>query len=255
MSKKTPKEKQAAAKALTDAAGIRLRQPDRSGPKEKTLLQFADERSLFDRADDRQRQLNRERGLPEEAGIIKSAQKIKTAKKTRKTTEDESESESDSDSDDEEPAVSPLAERILDTLLWCVSLATLHFTLDVLVQNQYAISLEWPVVIQRALLALVVFVPLFYGLHRHPSDPRLLFLRSSLVIQDRLRQALFFMTSTLAGCYLIHITNNYSYLAVMEQAPPIGCLWVWSVIEMDLAWAVSSLAIAGGFLKYMGYGI
>ncbi|EPE04015.1 hypothetical protein F503_04863 [Ophiostoma piceae UAMH 11346] len=243
MRKKTPKQKQEAASA-TDATGIRLQQPDRSGPKGKTLLQFADDRSLFDRADERQRQLNRERGLPEDTGIIKKKAK----------PEDDSDSESD-DEDDDGPAVSPRAERILDTLLWCISLATLHFTLDVLVQNQYAVSLEWPVVIWRALLALGVFVPLFYNLHRHPLDPRLLFLRSPPVIQDRVRQALFFATSTLAGCYLIHITNNYGYIAVMEQAPPLGCLWVWSVIEMDLAWAVSSLAIAGAFMKLKGYGI
>jgi hypothetical protein len=44
-------------------------------------------------------------------------------------------------------------------------------------------------------------------------------------------------------------------MAIMKQAPPIGCLWVWSVIELDLPWAVLSLAGAGGFLWQNGYSI
>ena len=73
--------------------------------------------------------------------------------------------------------------------------------------------------------------------------------------QSPLRQAIFFATSVAAGCYLIHVTNTFSYLAVMKQAPPLGCLWVWSVIEMDLPWATLSLAGAGFFLWSRGYSI
>lgn len=61
--------------------------------------------------------------------------------------------------------------------------------------------------------------------------------------------------SVCSGCYLIHITNTYGYLAVMKQAPPVGCLWVWSVIELQLPWAVLSLAVAGAYLKVRGYDI
>jgi len=66
---------------------------------------------------------------------------------------------------------------------------------------------------------------------------------------------MFFVTSILAGCYLIHITNTSGYMAVMKQAPPIGCLWVWSVIELELPWAVISLMGAATFLWRMGYSI
>ncbi|CAK7199461.1 hypothetical protein SEUCBS139899_002141 [Sporothrix eucalyptigena] len=224
-----------------NAAGIRLVQPDRSGPSGKTLLDFAGEQNLFQQADARQRQLNKERGMPEKKGV--------------NNEEDDDDSSDEEDQDDEED-ISPRAERILDTALWCVSLAMLHFTLDVLVQNQYAVEIEWHVIIRRALQALAVFSLLFYQLHRHTSDPRLLFFRRStpIAVQDRLRQALFFVTSTLTGCYLIYIQNEYSYMAVMMQAPPLGCLWIWSVIEMDLLWSVPSLALAGGFMLFNGYG-
>ena len=70
-----------------------------------------------------------------------------------------------------------------------------------------------------------------------------------------LRQAVFFLASVGAGCYLIHVSNRFGYLAVMKQAPPLGCLWLWAVVELDLPWAVLSLAAAALFLWHGGYDI
>ncbi|CAK7567608.1 MAG: hypothetical protein SEPTF4163_005575 [Sporothrix epigloea] len=234
------------ANSSTDAAGIRLVQPDRSAPSGKTLLDFASGQNLFEQADARQRQLDKERGLPLKKPTVGDEEE-----------EDDEDDDDDEDSDEDNAAISPRVERIFDTFLWCVSIAIMHFTLDVLVQNQYAIEIEWPDIVRRSLQALAVFSLLFYNLHRHASDPRLLPLRRGLPlhVQDRIRQALFFTTSSLAGCYLVYITNEYSYMAVLMQAPPLGCLWVWSVIEMDLLWATPSLAIVVIFMVYNGYGI
>ncbi len=88
-------------------------------------------------------------------------------------------------------------------------------------------------------------------MHRHPSNPALLGLPTQYC--SALRQVFFLATSVGAGCYLIHVTNRYGYLAVMRQAPPLGCLWVWSVVELDLALAVLSLACAGGYMWQKGY--
>ncbi|KAK9783495.1 hypothetical protein SCAR479_00054 [Seiridium cardinale] len=106
------------------AAQIPLSQPDRSGPSEKTLLELAQERQLFDQADVRQRKLDK-----------------------KPIVQDEEE-------DAEEAEISSTAERILDVMLWSVSLSMLHFTLDVLVQQQYAVELSWIKAITRTLTAL-----------------------------------------------------------------------------------------------------
>lgn len=108
------------------AKDIKLRQPDRSGPTEKTLLQLAEERNLFDMADQQQSRNDQAKG--------------KAANATAK-----------SDEDDE---LSPAAERIMETLLYAVCMAMLHFTLDYLVQYQYAMEIEMPKIIQRTLVAL-----------------------------------------------------------------------------------------------------
>lgn len=108
-----------------DASNIKLKHPDRSGPSEPTLLQLADERNLFQQALDREKELKRQ-----------------------KTRASKSSGESDSDEDDDEKeaevaGLPPRVEQIMDTLLWTISLSMLHFTLDVLVQNQYAVELSW----------------------------------------------------------------------------------------------------------------
>ncbi|KAI2636288.1 hypothetical protein GGS26DRAFT_487834 [Hypomontagnella submonticulosa] len=142
----------------------------------------------------------------------------------------------------------------MDAILWSVSLSMLHFTLDVLVQHQYAISIIWPQIIIRALQACAVFTFLIYVLHPHASSPS--FVPGLPVkFQAPLRQAIFFVASICSGCYLIHISNRYGYLAVMKQSPPLGCIWVWSVIELDLLYAVLSLVCTFGFFWQGGYTI
>ena len=91
-----------------------------------------------------------------------------------------------------------------------------------------------------------------YVLHAHSSDEPLL-PGLPRKWQYGMRQAIFFATAVIAGCYLIYTTNWHGYLAVMKQAPPLGCLWIWSVIELDLTWAVCSLAVAALFMWQGGF--
>lgn len=122
---------------------IKLRQPDRSGPSEKTLLEIAEERGLFAQADQKEKEnedANRKRALP------------KTATRVRVRQEQD---------DEDDNVLSPTAERVLETMLWTVSLAMLHFTLDVLVQHQFSIDqVQWPQVCIRAVQALMGELPL-----------------------------------------------------------------------------------------------
>jgi len=63
--------------------------------------------------------------------------------------------------DDEEPSVGRLGESIL----WSISLTMLHFTLDVLVANQYAMQIIWPDLISRTFQAFPSEIPLLYREH------------------------------------------------------------------------------------------
>jgi len=111
-------------------SNIKLKQPDRSGPSEKTLLQLAEERGLFDQAKKRESEIGK-KAAPSPVPIARPAG-------------------SQDNDDDDDAGLPPAAERVLETLLWSVSLAMLHFTLDVLVHHQYSVdSIVWPKVILR----------------------------------------------------------------------------------------------------------
>jgi hypothetical protein len=198
------------------AGKMHLAQPDRSGPSEQTLLDLAQERDLFGQADRKQNK----------AAPSPNAQDL----------------------------MSPSAERIMETALYSLSLATLHLMFDALVQHQYAMEVSWPSIFTRAILAVVVFSLLVYVFHPHYSSPVLLPILPQKY-QEHLRQAIFFGTGISAGCYLIYITNEFSYIAVLKRAPPLGCLWVWSVLELNLPLAVASVACAGGYFWQGGYAI
>jgi hypothetical protein len=110
---------------------IKLSQPDRSAPTEKTLLDLAQERNLFEQA--RQREQER-----------------KAAKASSKGNA----SNSADDDDVPDPAVlSPGAERYLESFLWVSTLAMLHFTLDVLVHSQYGVEIKWDSITKRTAIA------------------------------------------------------------------------------------------------------
>lgn len=109
------------------AKDIKLRQPDRSGPTEKTLLQIAEDQNLFNLAAKQQR---KNKGSTQSGGgdIADNAE-------------------------GDEAGLSSAADRLMDTLLYAVCLAMLHFTLDFLVQHQYAMEIEYREIVKRAFQA------------------------------------------------------------------------------------------------------
>lgn len=60
--------------------------------------------------------------------------------------------------------------------------------------------------------------------------------------------------SCVSGCALAYVTNSKGYLYNMKRSPPLGCLWLWAVWELDLAWALPSLAVTLFYMWMHGYG-
>lgn len=232
-----------------DPAPYTLQHPDR-GPvvDGKTLIDIARERQLFD--------------------------------SPRVTELPSSDDDEDPDDEQEPPTISPTAERVLESALWTVSLAMLHFTFDVLVQHQYGTDINWRQITERTVaawastfslhfypvshissvtstvssLTIAVFLFLFYPLHPHESNPNFIPLLPTKY-QSTARQVIFFTMSVASGCYLIYVTNSYGYLHTMKRAPPLGCFWLWAVIELDLIWATTSLVCAAAYIYINGYSI
>ncbi len=101
--------------------GIELAQPDRSGPKGKTLFELAEERQgLLDK------------GKPFPKATINTPSRDDDTHKANIVEEID------------EP-IGPLGQAVFFTS----TLAMLHFTLDVLVQHQYKQDIEWGTIVRR----------------------------------------------------------------------------------------------------------
>jgi hypothetical protein len=196
--------------AEIDQEGVEylLKHPDRSGPKGKTLFELAEER---------QRELNK--GKPVKWNL-----------------------DEDNTPEGERPFNDEPIGALGNAILYSISLATLHLTLDVLVYSQYREEVIWSEIFGRAGTVLPIFFLVVYLLHakicfRFPT----------------LRNIFFLTVSVIAGCYMVYSGNVNGYFFVMKTAPPIGALWIWSVIEMTLPYAVASVLTVLGYLLWNGF--
>lgn len=129
-----------------------------------------------------------------------------------------------------------------EALVWSTSLAMLHFTLDVLVWHQYRQEIIWPEIWKKTFTILPALFMVIW------------FLKTATAMRWKwTRQVFFFGLSVVAGCYLLHSGNKDGYYAVMKRAPPVGTLWVWSCIEMDLYFALAHVGIVGFYMWWNGY--
>ncbi|MCJ1366708.1 hypothetical protein MMC16_005838 [Acarospora aff. strigata] len=156
-------------------------------------------------------------------------------------------SNSDGDDKDDDP-IGPVGNAIF----LAMTLSMLHFTLDVLVHHQYRQEIAWAEIGWRTagafpLLTLLSLLPHHLPFRSSsPSHPK--------PHPSRLHNPIFLLLSLLSGTYLLHIANVSTYYAVMKRAPAIGTLWVWSVVEMELKWAVAGVVgVLGWGVGWMGY--
>ncbi len=149
----------------------------------------------------------------------------------------------------------------LDTLLLSAPLSALNFTLSFLTHHQYAqpdlLSTAVPSLLKQTLFiafpTLTLLIHLAHG-HAFPAP--------AIYISPRIRQGIkvaqqlmFVITANIAGCYLIYLTNDRGYYAVMKRAPAIGTLWVWCVLELGLVGALAGVMGPGAFAWWNGYGV
>jgi len=191
-------------------APYKLAQPDRSGPKSKTLYEIAAERQAELEADGFYEKFP----APEREGH-------------------------DNDFWSDEDPIGPFGEAIV----YGTSLSMLHFTLDVMVFHQYRQEIEWNEIFIKTGKMLPALFFVVYLLHSRTASRF-----------PRAKQVFFLAASTAAGCYLVRSGNMDGYYAVMKRAPPVGTLWIWGVVEMQLGFALAHIAAILAFMWWYGFG-
>ncbi|KAJ9604287.1 hypothetical protein H2200_011121 [Cladophialophora chaetospira] len=145
----------------------------------------------------------------------------------------------------------------LDSILLASSLSAVHFTLSVLAMHQYAEELRFqPLIGQTLFIAfptLTMLIALFHGVLLPSSLAKIQPAVRTWVLA--LRSLVYVVTANVAGCYLIQLTNDRGYYAVMKDAPSVGTLWVWAVLEMGLLGALAGVVGPGLYAWWFGYGV
>jgi hypothetical protein len=162
---------------------------------------------------------------------------------------------------------------IIDTLFLSFPLSMLHLTLAFLAAHQYLQEIHLGELARESLLvALPVLtfcihlahghVISFGGRRKKPSDHQKTQRGGgrrgfwAVFVDPSLRNGVFLPLAIGLGAYLIRMTNEEPYYAVMKRAPAIGTLWVWCVLEMSAAAAlVAVLGPLGWGVWIKGYGI
>ncbi|OJD30670.1 deacetylase-like protein [Diplodia corticola] len=206
-----------ASSATENDLGIPMALPDFSGPKGKTLYEIAEERM---------RELHR------------TGKDVSSLEGER--VEFPVDGKGDAMRVSGEDDFGPVAEA----LLYAFTLTALHFTLDVLVHNQYRERIAWAEIWPRtAQVAPILWLVVY--MFKTPTAMRF----------PMLRQWVFFATAVAAGCYCVYVGNAFGYYAVMKQAPPVGVLWIWTVVELDLFYAAGSVVIVLGYTWWNRFGL
>ncbi|KAM0751321.1 hypothetical protein T439DRAFT_325462 [Meredithblackwellia eburnea MCA 4105] len=117
----------------------------------------------------------------------------------------------------------------------------LYAGMDYAVHAQFGEHLNWGMEWKR----LINIIPTIYILN-------IMTLWSPPPIPTQLLQFLLAVLSLGTGSSLIKLTTTESYLAVMRKAPALGVLWVWSVVRLDLAWALGALGGVLAIVKWRG---
>lgn len=250
MNRRQRRTQASSSSKVKSADDIPLAQPDRSQSsiKSKTLYELAAERQAA-----LMPQAHKFDGLPSPENVV-NVKIGPNGEIVRETKLEEEEGDGDKDTLAEDEAVPPL----LDTLFLATSLSVLHFTLDVLTVHQYAQELLFKPIVKRAIFTafptLCLLIHLSRG-HLLPDSMRAAASSRTRKVVTILRQVLFVALANFVGCYLIQLTNDKGYYAVMKNAPGVGTMWVWAVLELGLVGALAGVIGPAAYAWYWGYGI
>lgn len=131
-------------------------------------------------------------------------------------------------------------EYKFNAFVYTIPFTALFIMMDILVHQQFN---QYPTMesISKRLVSVVPFLGLFiYHTNKRASK--------------RYMQVMLFVLAIMAGCYLIWLVNKRPSYIVMRRCPPLGVLWVYAVVQLELIPATLSLVIVAVFFRYAGEG-
>ncbi|CEH15368.1 hypothetical protein CBOM_03685 [Ceraceosorus bombacis] len=132
---------------------------------------------------------------------------------------------------------------VLDLLIWCMPFTFLYLLLDIMIQQQYAMHPTFLIELGRLLgTAPILAVFIYYTAIR----------RVRTTLQARLLEAFITLLSLASGVAFLWVYAKAPYTQSTRQLPPLGTIWVFTIVRLPLPHALAALAIVAGWTRYAG---
>ncbi|KAG1806899.1 uncharacterized protein HD556DRAFT_1224841 [Suillus plorans] len=159
--------------------------------------------------------------LIEQTGVLR---KVAETRKPKETT------------DNVEPL--PLADEIFNAVVFIMPLTFFLIMMDILIHQQYARHPTAGDIAGRLFTNLPILSIFVFYTTRHKANPRM--------------QLVLFILSLGVGPRMIWLINRGSWLVNMRQCPQFATIWLYTVVQLNLNWAVLSLVVTGAWAWYTG---
>ncbi|KAH8999293.1 hypothetical protein EDB92DRAFT_1833448 [Lactarius akahatsu] len=132
----------------------------------------------------------------------------------------------------------PLAEEIFVATTLLIPMSFLLLMMYILVHFQYGQQPSWDIITNRMLSSVPILAIFIFYTNRYKHR--------------RWAQAGFFILSVLSGTRMIYQVNYSNWLLNMQQCPPIGTIWVYTVLQLDLGPAALALSTVAVWVWWTG---
>ncbi|KLO16322.1 hypothetical protein SCHPADRAFT_823341 [Schizopora paradoxa] len=165
--------------------------------------------------------------LIDQSGILSNIPKPDAKDSKPKSEEDES----------SEP-FSPFCEEIFQSMLLIIPMSSLYYMMIIMAHRQYAQEITKGYLLEHLLTSIPLLSVFIFYTTRHKADQRM--------------QVALTILSIISGCRLIYVVNRTNWTVIMRQCPPLGTMWVYTVVQLELGKAVAALAAVAGYVQWTG---
>jgi len=169
-----------------------------------------------------------------QSGILEKAQTLEGRKPLPSPT---SATPSANQANDDEEEY-PLAEEIFAATTLLIPVSFLLLMMYILIHFQYGQRPSWDVISKRMFTSVPILAIFVFYTNRYKHT--------------RWAQASFFVLSVASGTRMIYQVNYGNWLVNMQQCPPLGAIWVYTIILLDLGPAVLALGAVGLWVWWTG---
>ncbi|KAI9512167.1 hypothetical protein F5148DRAFT_973819 [Russula earlei] len=132
----------------------------------------------------------------------------------------------------------PLAEEIFAATTLLIPMSFLLLMMFILIHFQYGQRPSWGVISERMLSSIPILAIFIFYTNRYKHT--------------RWLQVAFFVLSVASGTRMIYQVNYSNWLVNMRQCPPLGTIWVYTVVQLDLGPAVMALSAVALWVWWTG---